>query len=162
MSGRPSTQSLIRLSSGILVTFVAFGFGSWFSGLVSWIAFYAGARADTLTAVAQTSAVIGFALAVLAAVAWIWRRHTRGLTQIPLRVVPAAFLILPLGNIFWAIFVDAIAYHYGQDIVRPAFDYAIMYLVLGSVAPLTIATPLLLSYLQRPRQPVPTPVACAS
>jgi hypothetical protein len=83
-------------------------------------------------------------------------------THIPVRVVPTAFLILPLGNIFWAIFVDAIAWHYGQDIVRPAFDYTIMYVVLGCVVPLTIATPLLLSCLQRPSQTVPTPAPCAS
>ena len=162
MTGRPSTQRLIRLSSGILVTFVASGFGSWFSGAASWIAFYAGARADTLTNVAQASAVIGFALAVLACVAWIWRRSARGLTHIPLPAVPIAFLILPLGNIFWAIFVDAIAYHYGRDIVRPAFDYAIMYVILGSVAPLTLGIPLLLSWFQAPSRPVPTPVTGAS
>ena len=144
------------------MTFAAVGFGSWFSGAASWIAFYAGARADTLTAVAQASAVIGFALAVLACVAWIWWRSSHGLTHIPLRAVPAAFVILPLGNIFWAVFVDAIAYHYGQDIVRPAFDHAIMYVILGSVAPLTLAMPLLLSYFQPPRQPAPTPAACES
>jgi hypothetical protein len=157
-----STQRLIRLSSGILVTFAACGFGAWFSGAASWIAFYAGARGGVLTAVAQTSAATGFTLAAVACVAWIWWRHSRGVTHIPVHVIPAAFSILPLGSIFWAIFVDAIAYHYGRDIVRPAFDYVLMYIILGSVAPLGIATPLLISYLRRCAQSVPTPAACAS
>jgi hypothetical protein len=41
-----------------------------------------------------------------------------------------------VGSIFWAIFVDAIAYHHGRDVVRPAFDYAVMFLVLGGLPPL--------------------------
>src|SRR4051812_16400223 len=133
---RRSPQGVIRLASGLLVTFVAFGFASWFSGAASWAGFYLGARGQTLTGLAQGTAAVGFVLAVVATLAWYRRRCRQGATDIPPRSVLAACLVLPLGNIFWSIFVDAIAYHYSQDIVRPAFDYAIMYLVLGGLPPL--------------------------
>ena len=144
-----ASRLLIRHSSGLLVAFIAFGFGSWFSGASSWVGFNLGARGAVLIAVAQASAWVGCVAAVLGLVAWVWRRHRRGLTDVPAWAVLAAFLVLPLGNIFWAIFVDAIAYHYGRDIVRPAFDNAIMYIVLGGLPPMAIAMPLLLSRLSR-------------
>jgi hypothetical protein len=144
-----SAQGIVVLSSGLLVTFVAFGFGSWFSGAASWIGFYLGARGQTLVGVAQVTACVGFAIAVVITLMLYWRRCLRGKTDISLRAVLAAFLLLPMGNIFWAIFVDAIAYHYGQDIVRPAFDYAIMYLVLGGLLPLAIGVPWLVLHLRR-------------
>src|SRR5688500_2159413 len=144
---RTSTQTLVRLASGLLVMFAAFGFGSWFSGLASWVAFSLGARDSTLTGVAQAAAVVGVAAAVVGQLAWYRRRCLRGRTDIPAVAVWAACLALPVGNISWAIFVDAIAWHYGQDIVRPAFDYAIMYVVLGGVLPLTLGVPWLVSHL---------------
>jgi hypothetical protein len=138
---RRSLQGLIRLASGLLVAFAAFGFGSWFSGAASWIGFYAGARGGTLTGLAQAAAGVGFTLAVVVTLAWYRRRCRRGAADIPARAALAACLALPAGNICWAIFVDAIAYHYGEDIVRPAFDYAIMYVVLGGLLPLTVGIP---------------------
>jgi hypothetical protein len=144
-----STHRILALASGLLVTFAAFGFGSWFSGAASWISFYLGAREQTLTGVAQATAGIGFVVAVIAILAWYRRRCRRGAAEISLPIVLAACLVLPLGNIFWAIFVDAIAYHYGQDIVRPAFDYAIMYVVLGGLLPLAVGVPWLVLRLRR-------------
>lgn len=146
---RCSPQGVIRLASGLLVTFVAFGFASWFSGAASWAGFYLGARGQTLTGLAQATAAVGFGLAVVMTLAWYRRRCRRGAADIPPRAVLAACLVLPLGNIFWAIFVDAIAYHYGQDIVRPAFDYAIMYLVLGGLPTLALGVPWLVFRLRR-------------
>ena len=149
-SGQPrSAQGIVALASGLLVTFIAFGFGSWFSGAASWIGFYLGARGQTLVGVAQVTAYIGFAIAVVITLTWYRRRCRRGETDISLRAVLAAFLVLPMGNVFWAFFVDAIAYLYGQDIVRPAFDYAIMYLVLGGLLPLAVGVPWLVSRLRR-------------
>lgn len=144
-----SPQALLRLASGLLLLFAAVGFAAWLSGAASWVAFYCGARGRTLTHIAQLTLVIGFALAVFTAFAWHVRRCHRGRTTIPARAVLVACLTLTLGNIFWAIFVDAIAWHYGDDIVRPAFDTALMYLVLGAVLPLTLGTPPLLSHLAR-------------
>jgi hypothetical protein len=63
--------------------------------------------------------------------------------------------VLPLGNISWSIFTDAIAYHYGQDIARPVYDYAIRYLVLGGLLPLTLGVPWLALRLRR-GAPAPT------
>src|SRR5688572_7015474 len=116
---RRPVQGVARWASGLLVMFVASGFGAWFSGAASWAGFYLGARGPTLTGLAQATAGIGFTLAVGLTLAWYWRRCRRGATDIPPWAVLAACLALPAGNIFWAIFVDAIAYHYGQDIVRP-------------------------------------------
>jgi hypothetical protein len=147
--GGRSLQGVIWLASGLLVTFVAFGFGSWFSGAASWAGFYLGARGRTLAGLAQVTAAVGFALGVALALAWYWRRCRRGSTHVPARAVLAAFLVLPLGNIFWAVFTDAVAYHYGQDIIRPAFDYAVMYLVLGGLPPLTLGVPWLMLRLRR-------------
>ena len=145
----PSMQRMIHLASGLLVLFAAFGFGSWFSGASSWTGFYLGARGRTLTGLAQVSVGVGFALGVVITLTWYARRCRRGETDIPPRAVLAACLVLPLGSIFWAIFVDAIAYHYGQDIVRPAVDYAVMYLVLVGLLPLTLGVPWLVFRLRR-------------
>ena len=144
-----STQRIIVLASGLLVMFIAFGFGSWFSGAASWIGFYLGARGQALIAVSQVSACIGFAAAVVLALAWYRRRCRHGVTEDSIPIVLAACLFLPIGNILWAIFVDAIAWHYGEDIVRPAFDYAIMYLILGGLLPLTIGVPWAMSRMRR-------------
>ncbi len=145
----PSLQRLIRLLSGVLVLFVASGVGSWFSGLCSWIGFYLGARDATLVAVAQSSAAVGFIGAATGCLVWHHARAARGRCGIPFWAVPGASLTLLLGNVAWAIFVDATAWHYGSDIVRPAFDYAIMYLVLGATVPLAVAVPWLLARLER-------------
>ncbi len=139
----------IRLTSGVLVLFFAIGFASWFSGAASWAGFYLGARGPVLTGLAQATMVLGFVLGVAGALAWYWRRCRRGDADISPRAAATACLVLPLGNVFWAIFVDAIAYHYGEDLVRPAFDYAIMYLVLGGLLPVTLGTPWLVSWLRR-------------
>jgi hypothetical protein len=147
--GGEPLQGVIAWSSGLLVSFVAFGFASWFSGAASWVGFYLGARGQTLVGLAQVTSGVGFAIAVVAALVWYRRRCAHGQTDIPQRAALAACLILPLGNIFWAIFVDAIAYHYGQDIVRPAFDDAIMYVVLGSLLPLCVGVPWLVLHLRR-------------
>ena len=145
----PAAHRIIALASGLLVTFVALGVGSWFSGAASWVSFYLGAREQTLTGVAQATACIGFAIAVVVTLLWYRRRCRRGAIEITLPIVLAAFLILPTGNVFWAIFVDAIAYHYGQDIVRPAFDYAIMYVVLVGVLPLAVGVPWVVWHMRR-------------
>jgi hypothetical protein len=107
------------------------------------VGFYLGTRGGTLVAVARVSTVIGFIGAVVVAVDWYRRRCSGGWAHVPPWVAAAACLALPTGAIFWAIFVDAIAYHYGDDLVRPAFDYAIMPLVLGGVVPVTVGVPLL-------------------
>ena len=146
---RRSLQAIVALASGVLVMFVAFGFGAWFSGAASWVGFYLGARGRTLAGLAQVTTCIGFAIAIVVALAWYWRRCRRGASDIPPQAVLAACLILPMGSIFWAIFVDAIAYHYGRDIVRPAFDYAVMFLVLGGLPPLALGVPLLVLCLRR-------------
>ena len=153
---RPSLQAIVALASGLLVMFVAFGFGAWFSGAASWVGFYLGARGRTLAGLAQVTTCIGFATAVVVTLAWYRRRCRRGASDIPPRAVLAACLILPVGSIFWAIFVDAIAYHYGRDIVRPAFDYAVMFLVLGGLPPLMLGVPLLVVRLGRRRHPQTT------
>ena len=139
--GPNSVQGLIHWASGLLVAFAAFGFGAWFSGAASWTGFYLGLRGPTLAGLAQATAGVGTVLVVVLAAAWYRRRCRQGTTDIPPRAALAACLILPAGNIFWAIFIDAVAYHYGEDIVRPAFDHAIMYLVLGGVPPLTFGIP---------------------
>ena len=146
---RRSLQAMIALGSGVLVMFVAFGFAAWFSGAASWVGFYLGARGRTLAGMAQVTTCIGFAIAVIVTLGWYWRRCRRGLSDIPPRAVLAACLILPVGSISWAIFVDAIAYHHGRDVVRPAFDYAVMFLVLGGLPPLALGVPLLVLCLRR-------------
>ena len=146
---RRSLQAIVALASGLLVMFVAFGFGAWFSGAASWVGFYLGARGRTLAGLAQVTTCIGFATAVVVTLAWYGRRCRRGASDIPPLAVLAACLILPTGSIFWAIFVDAIAYHYGRDVVRPAFDYAVMFLVLGGLPPLALGVPLLVLRLRR-------------
>ena len=146
---RRSLQAVVALASGLLVMFVAFGFGAWFSGAASWVGFYLGARGRMLAGLAQVTTCVGFAIAVVVTLAWYWRRCRRGAVDVPPRAVLTACLILPMGSIFWAIFVDAIAYHYGQDIVRPAFDFAIMYLVLGASLPLAVGVPWLVLRLRR-------------
>lgn len=142
-------QGLIWIASGLLLLFIAVGFGSWFSGLASWVGFYLGARGRALTGLAQVASGVGFAAAVVVTLAWYARRCRQGVTHIPPRAALAACLALPAGNICWAIFADAVAYHYGQDIVRPAFDYAITYLVLGGLLPLTLGVPWLVFRLRR-------------
>jgi hypothetical protein len=146
---RRSLQAVAAPASGLLVMFVAFGFGAWFSGAASWVGFYLGARGRTLAGLAQATACVGFAIAVVVTLAWYWRRCRRGASDIPPRAVLAACLTLPMGSIFWAIFVDAIAYHHGRDVVRPAFDYAVMFLVLGGLPPLALGVPLLVLRLRR-------------
>lgn len=146
---RRSLQGIVALASGVLVMFVAFGFGAWFSGAASWIGFYLGARGRTLAGLAQVTTCIGFAIAIVVTLAWYWRRCQRGASDIPPRAVLAACLTLPVGSIFWAIFVDATAYHHGRDVVRPAFDYAVMFLVLGGLPPLALGVPLLVLHLRR-------------
>ncbi|HZN67125.1 MAG TPA: hypothetical protein VFB66_17685 [Tepidisphaeraceae bacterium] len=143
------TIGIVALASGLLVIFAAFGFGAWFSGLASWVGFYLGARGRTLTGLAQWTACVGFALAVVVTLTWYARRCRRGATDISLRTVLVACLVLPVGNICWAIFADAIAYHYGQDVVRPAFDLAVMYLMLGGLLPLAVGVPWQVMRLQR-------------
>ena len=146
---RRSLQAIVAPASGLLAMFVAFGFGAWFSGAASWVGFYLGARGATLAGLAQVTACIGFAVAVVVTLAWYWRRCRRGASDIPPRAVLAACLTLPVGSIFWAIFVDATAYHHGRDVVRPAFDHAVMFLVLGGLPPLALGVPLLVSHLRR-------------
>ena len=140
---------MLWLASGLLVAFFAFGFGSWFSGAASWVGFYLGAREGALIRLAQVTAVAGFAIGIMITLAWYWRRCRRGEVAISPRAALIACLVLPLGNISWAIFVDAIAYHHGQDLVRPAFDNAIMYVVLGAIVPLALGVPWLISLLRR-------------
>ena len=149
---RGSLQAIVAPASGLLVMFVAFGFGAWFSGAASWVGFYLGARGRTLAGLAQVTTCVGFAAAVVAALAWYGRRCRRGATDVPPRAVLAACLTLPIGSIFWAVFVDAIAYHHGRDVVRPAFDHAVMFLVLGGLPPLALGVPLLVSRLRRRRR----------
>ncbi len=146
---RRSLQAVAASASGVLVTFAAIGFAAWLSGAASWVGFYLGARGRTLAGLAQVTTCIGFAIAVVVTLAWYWRRCRRGASDVPPRAVLAACLILPMGSIFWAIFVDAIAYHYGRDVVRPAFDYAVMFLVLGGLPPLALGVPLLVLRLRR-------------
>jgi len=148
-----AVQRVLRLTSGLLVFFVALGFTSWFSGAASWVGFYLGARGKTLVGLAQVTTGVGFALAVVTTLAWYSRRCRRGKTDIPPWAALAACLVLPLGNIFWAIFIDAIAYRYGEDIVRPAFDNAIMYPVLGGLLPLALGVPWGASRLRRGAPP---------
>jgi hypothetical protein len=143
---RPAAiQPLLRLASGLLVSFAACGFGAWFSGVTSWVGFYLGARGTVLTGLAQASVVVGVVLAVAGQLAWYRRRCRRGRADIPAAVAAAACLALPAGNVCWAIFVDAIAWHYGQDLVRPAFDVTVMYVILGGLPPLTLGVPLVVS-----------------
>jgi hypothetical protein len=85
-----STQTPVRLASGLLVMFAAFGFGAWFSGLASWVAFYLGARGATLTGVAQGSVVAGVAAGVVGSLAWYRRRCRRGRADLPGGAVWAA------------------------------------------------------------------------
>lgn len=152
---RSSGSRVVHAASGLLVLFAAVGAGAWLSGAASWAAFYLGARGSTLTGVAQATAAAGFALTIVLTIEWYRRRCRRGEADVPARAVLAACVVLAAGNIFWAIFVDAVAYHYGQDIVRPAFDYVIMYLILGGVLPLFIGVPWLAFYLRgRPTGPV--------
>ena len=146
---RRSLQAIVAPASGLLVMFVAFGFGAWFSGAASWVGFYLGARGRTLTGLAQVTTCIGFGIAVVVTLAWYRRRCRRGAADIPPRAVLAACLTLPVGSIFWAIFVDAIAYHYGRDVVRPAFDQTVTVLVLGGLPPLALGVPLLVLHLRR-------------
>src|SRR5688500_12828449 len=150
-SGAVPMQRLVRLASGPLVMFVAFGFGSWLSGAASWVGVYLGARGRALTGLAQASALAGCIFAVVGVLGWYRGRCLRGRTDIPAAAVLAACAALPIGGVFWAIFVDAIAYHYGRDIVRPAFDDAIMYSVLGAFLPLALGVPLVLACSCRPR-----------
>ena len=147
MRRRPGSR-IVHAASGLLVLFAAVGAGAWLSGAASWAAFYLGARGSTLTGVAQATAAVGFALAIVLTIEWYRRRCRRGEADVPARAVLAAFVALAAGSIFWAIFVDAVAYHYGEDIVRPAFDYAIMYLILGGVLPLSVGVPWLAFYLR--------------
>ena len=153
---RRSLQAIVALASGLLVMFVAFGFGAWFSGAASWVGFYLGARGRTLAGLAQVTTCIGFATAVVVTLAWYRRRCRRGAVDVPPRAVLAACLVLPVGSIFWAIFVDAIAYHHGRDVVRPAFDDAVTYLVLGGLPPLALGVPWLALRLRRRRHPPTT------
>ena len=108
-----------------------------------------------MVAVARVSTMIGFVGAIIGAVDWYRRRCRGGQADVPTWVAAAACLALPAGGIFWAIFVDAIAYHYGEDLVRPAFDYTIMYLVLGALVPVTVGVPLLCLFLWRSRSRSP-------
>src|SRR5687767_3214598 len=91
--GRPrdrSMQGLIWWASGLLVTFVAVGFGSWFSGAASWAGYYLGARGRALTGLAQAATGVGFALAVVVTLAWYRRRCRRGVTDVSPWLVLAA------------------------------------------------------------------------
>jgi hypothetical protein len=158
---RRSAQPLFTLVSGLLVAFAAFGFAAWFSGAASWIAFYLGARGRILTTTAQATAATGFTLAVVAILTAYRRRCRRGQTDIPPKAALAACLALFFGNVFWAVFTDATAYHYGEDLVRPAFDIALMYLVLGGVPPLAVGIPLFILHLRRHARNAPdTKRAC--
>jgi hypothetical protein len=144
-----SMQRLLVCASGLMVTFFAFGFASWFSGAACWVSFYLGARGQQLIMLARITTTAGFVFGIVIPVVWYWRRCRGGRADVPPRAALLACLTLPFGSIFWAIFVDAIAWHYRQDIVRPAFDFAIMYLVLGAVLPLTLAVPCIVLGLQR-------------
>jgi hypothetical protein len=127
----------------VLVGLVAFGFAAWLSGAAAWIAFYAGARGGVLAGVAQAAVVVGFLTAAIGATAWYACRCRRGEPGVPPRLALAACLALPLGGICWAVFVDATAWHYGQDVVRPAFDNAVLYPVLVGLPVLAVGVPLL-------------------
>ena len=142
-------QRLMCLASGVFVLFIATGVGSWVSGAASWVGFYAGARGQTLMTLSQVTMAIGFALGTALPLAWYGRRCRRGDADIPRWAALSACLALPVGSICWAIFVDATAWHYGRDIVRPAFDHALMYLVLGGVVPVTFGVPCLVFALRR-------------
>src|SRR5687767_2023957 len=78
-----AVQRLLRLTSGLLVYFVALGFTSWFSGAASWVGFYLGTRGKILVGLAQVTTGVGFALAVVTTLAWYSRRCRRGETEIP-------------------------------------------------------------------------------
>ena len=136
-----SLQRLLRMVSGLVVTFFAFGFASWLCGAVCWLAFYAGARGANLSIVARIATVVGFIAGAVAPLVGYRRRCLRGKGDIPPLAALAACASLPVGGIFWAVFVDAIAWHHGRDVVRPAFDFAIMYVLLISVLPLAIGMP---------------------
>src|SRR5687767_12695618 len=94
---------VVHAASGLMVLFAAVGFGAWFSGAASWAAFYLGARGSTLTGVAQATAAVGFALAIILTIEWYRRRCRRGEVDVPARAVLAACLVLAAGSIFWAI-----------------------------------------------------------
>lgn len=144
-----SMQRLLGWVSGLLLLFFTFGIASWFSGAVCWLGFYLGARGEALASLAKTTTVVGFALGIAGTVAWYVRRYRSGEAAITPKAALLACLVLPMGNIFWAIFVDATAWHHGKDVVRPAFDYAMMFLVLGSVPPLALIVPCLVFHLRR-------------
>ena len=147
--GPPSLQRLMRLLSGVLVLFVAFGTASWclrvvFVGCV--LRWRARRDADRH---GECAAVVGFIAAVGGCLAWYRIRVARGRPDLPFFAAPGASLALLLGNICWAVFVDATAWHYGSDIVRPAFDRAMMYLVLGATVPMAALIPWLLTRIER-------------
>lgn len=136
-----SPQPLLRLTSGVLVLFMAFGVASWTCGWACWIGFYLGARGAALINLTNAATTLGFVACIAGVMGWYAARCRRGMREISWRMVLAACLTLPVGNICWAIFVDATAWHYGRDLVRPAFDHAIMYILFASTVPLMVGVP---------------------
>ena len=149
---RPAAARWGRMAggaSGLLVAFFAFGCAAVVSGAAAWAGFYLGARHDALAALAQATAVAGFAAGAGLPLALYARRCRRGATDVPGRAILAACLALPAGNLSWAVLVDATAWHHGVDVVRPAFDVTIMYLILGGLPVLTLGVPWALARLKR-------------
>lgn len=142
-------QRLLTWISGLMVTFFAFGVAGAFCGAACWLGFYLGARGRTMITLAHVTTVVGFASGVAMAVGWYWRRCRSGNVAITPRAALVACLTLPIGSIVWAVLVDATAWHAREDIVRPAFDYAMMFLVLGAVLPMALAVPWVAVHLRR-------------
>jgi hypothetical protein len=145
----PPRANSLHWASGLLTLFLAIGCGFFVSGLCAWIAEGIGLRGKMLIAIADGSLYVGFAASVAIFIGWFIARCRRGDIHLPRRYILLGLLALPIGAISWAIFIDAIAWHLRKDIVRPAVDMAMMYLVLTAVAPMTVGIPLILSCLRR-------------
>ena len=135
-------------ASGVLVLLFAFGAGAWTSGAAAWVVDGCGGGAATIVAAGEAGYVAGFVTAVMESILWYARRCRRGREDLSICHVAAAMLALPVGAIAWAIFVDAIAWHHREDLVRTPVDYVIMYTVLISAIPVAVGVPLIVRRLQ--------------
>jgi hypothetical protein len=147
-NSRPISDRL-QWASGVLALFQATGGGFFLSGLCAWIAEGIGLRGKVLIAIANGSLYLGFVAAVGIFIGWFAARCRRGDVYLSRRFILLGLLALPAGAISWAIFVDAIAWHLRRDIVRPAVDMAMMYLVLATVMPMAVGIPFVLSRVRR-------------